>query len=222
MKKFICSICGFVYNEGEGIPADGIAPETKWSDLPDEWVCPMCSAPKLMFDENVSEEQTTEGAVIVEETDNNVTGVLSMAEMGALCSNLSKGCEKQYRPEESGLFKELSDYFYSKVQPDEGKEFSDMNSFIENDINNLFPNSNLIVADANDRGALRALVWSEKVTKIIKTILMRFEKTKTGLLENTNIHVCEICGFVYIGDDAPERCPVCKVPKIKISKVMRR
>jgi len=224
MKKFICSICGYVYDEQEGIPKDGIAPGTKWADLPDDWVCPDCGAPKIMFDEDVSEDSNDEENEVVLTTDEETDEIrgLSMAEMGALCSNLSKGCEKQYRIEESGLFRQLSDYFYSKSEPAEGKVFQNLDGYIENDINMLFPNSNLAVAEEGDRGALRALVWSEKVTKILKTILMRYAKSNTELLENTNIHVCEICGFVFIGDEPPERCPVCKVPNMKIAKVQRR
>ena len=39
------------------------------------------------------------------------------------------------------------------------------------------------------------------------------------MLENTGIYVCTICGFVYIGDDLPEVCPVCKVPNRKFERI---
>jgi rubrerythrin len=42
------------------------------------------------------------------------------------------------------------------------------------------------------------------------------------MLENTKIWVCDICGFIFIGDAPPEICPVCKVPKFKIIEVERR
>ncbi len=51
MKKYVCSVCGYIYDEAEGIPDDGIAPGTKWADLPEDWVCPLCGAAKSEFEE---------------------------------------------------------------------------------------------------------------------------------------------------------------------------
>jgi len=51
MKKYVCSVCGYIYDEAEGIPDDGIAPGTKWADLPEDWVCPLCGADKSEFEE---------------------------------------------------------------------------------------------------------------------------------------------------------------------------
>ena len=68
---------------------------------------------------------------------------------------------------------------------------------------------------------MRALVWGEKVTKIVSSALARYKKQNDALLKDTSIHVCEICGFVYIGEEPPEVCPVCKVPKMKIQKIGR-
>jgi rubredoxin len=50
MAKYVCSVCGFVYDEAEGIPEDGIAAGTKWEDLPEDWVCPVCGAEKSEFE----------------------------------------------------------------------------------------------------------------------------------------------------------------------------
>lgn len=49
MSKWKCQLCGFVYDEEEGIPDKGIEAGTAFEDLPDDWVCPVCSAPKNMF-----------------------------------------------------------------------------------------------------------------------------------------------------------------------------
>ncbi|WP_269756995.1 rubredoxin [Burkholderia multivorans] len=45
-----CALCGFVYDEAEGLPSEGIAPGTRWEDVPDDWVCPECSVGKADFD----------------------------------------------------------------------------------------------------------------------------------------------------------------------------
>ncbi|HIX65050.1 MAG TPA: rubredoxin [Candidatus Anaerotruncus excrementipullorum] len=51
MKKYICTICSFVYDEALGLPDQGIAPGTKWEDVPDDFVCPDCGVGKDMFEE---------------------------------------------------------------------------------------------------------------------------------------------------------------------------
>lgn len=50
MAKYVCSVCGYVYDEAAGIPEGGIAAGTKWGDLPDDWVCPVCRAEKSAFE----------------------------------------------------------------------------------------------------------------------------------------------------------------------------
>ena len=42
MKVYTCTVCGWVYDEAAGDPDNGIAPGTKWEDLPDDFVCPLC------------------------------------------------------------------------------------------------------------------------------------------------------------------------------------
>ena len=42
MKTWQCIVCGLVYDESKGWPDDGIAPGTRWSDVPDDWTCPEC------------------------------------------------------------------------------------------------------------------------------------------------------------------------------------
>jgi rubredoxin len=49
MKKYVCDVCGYVYDPAVGDPDNGIDPGTKFEDLPDDWVCPMCGAPKEDF-----------------------------------------------------------------------------------------------------------------------------------------------------------------------------
>ena len=51
MKVYVCDACGWEYNEDEGLPESGIAPGTKFEDLPDDFVCPLCGVGKDMFSE---------------------------------------------------------------------------------------------------------------------------------------------------------------------------
>lgn len=48
-RKFLCLGCGYLYDEALGDPDAGIAPGTRWEDLPDEWVCPDCGTVKSRF-----------------------------------------------------------------------------------------------------------------------------------------------------------------------------
>ena len=50
MKKYVCTICGFVYDEEKGLPDEGLAPGPKWEDVPDDFVCPECGVGKDMFE----------------------------------------------------------------------------------------------------------------------------------------------------------------------------
>jgi rubredoxin len=50
MDKYVCVICDYVYDPAEGDPENGVAPGTKFEDLPDDWLCPVCGAPKSDFE----------------------------------------------------------------------------------------------------------------------------------------------------------------------------
>ncbi len=49
MSKWMCSVCGYVYDPDEGDPEGGIAAGTAFEELPDGWVCPVCGAEKAAF-----------------------------------------------------------------------------------------------------------------------------------------------------------------------------
>ena len=50
MDTYVCTICGYVYDPAEGDTDAEIAPGTKFEDLPEDWVCPVCGAPKDQFE----------------------------------------------------------------------------------------------------------------------------------------------------------------------------
>lgn len=49
--KYVCDICGWEYDESLGYPEAGIAPGTKWEDVPEDFTCPLCAVDKDMFSE---------------------------------------------------------------------------------------------------------------------------------------------------------------------------
>jgi rubredoxin-NAD+ reductase len=50
MKTWMCVVCGFIYDEEQGWPEEGIAPGTRWEDVPSDWACPECGASKDDFE----------------------------------------------------------------------------------------------------------------------------------------------------------------------------
>ena len=59
MRRYMCAICGFVYDEEKGLPEEGIAPKTQWDEIPQDWVCPECGARKEDFEMIVVQQKTS-------------------------------------------------------------------------------------------------------------------------------------------------------------------
>ena len=49
-KSGQCRTCGYIYEEEAGAPLEGLAPGTRWADVPADWICPLCGTPKADFD----------------------------------------------------------------------------------------------------------------------------------------------------------------------------
>ena len=50
MDRYVCTICGYVYDPEQGDPDNGVNPGTKWEDVPEDWECPVCGAAKDDFE----------------------------------------------------------------------------------------------------------------------------------------------------------------------------
>lgn len=222
MSRYVCTICGFIYDEAAGLPDQGIAAGTKWGDLPADWVCPVCGSPKSAF-ELVKEEQPARSAAkTAEAAEVDDMRQLSFGELSAMCSNLALQCEKQQLSRQEALLRKLSDVFLEKAGVASSGSFEGLLEKVNQDLGSPFTTADKAADDASDRGAKRILVWSRKVSVIVQGLLDRFGKEGDALLEKTNVWVCSICGFVYVGETPPAVCPVCKVPSFKILAVERR
>lgn len=221
MAKYVCPICGYTYDEALGRPEDGIAPGTPWQAVPESWVCPLCGAPKAVFEEQAAPELKAVPATSTMQAQEEPLRELSVGELAAICTNLAKGCEKQYRAEEAELFSQLATYYESRIPTRESKDFSQLLAMIEQELKSDYPAAKEAAAASQDRGSLRALTWGEKVSRILVSLLGKQEKQGDAMLDGTNVYVCEICGFVYIGNEPPEICPICKVPSLKISMIAK-
>lgn len=96
-------------------------------------------------------------------------------EMSIICSNLARGCEKQYMPEESENFRKLAEFFRQKAETVSNAGTEALLELINEDISVGFPYGKLVADKQPDRGALRCQVWAEKVTRMLQTLLTRYE-----------------------------------------------
>lgn len=206
--KYVCSICGYVYDEAENTP---------WAELSEQWKCPLCGAAKAEFSPEGKNQPAADGKPTAPpETE---LKPLNAIETSALCSNLAKGCEKQYQPEQAAAFRKLADWFAARSEAETDPSFEQLLDRVNADLEAGFPAANAQARENGDRGALRSLTWSEKVTRILKSLLARYAQEGDAMLKDTGVYVCTICGFVYVGNDLPEVCPVCKVPNRKFEKI---
>ena len=213
--KFTCSICGFVYDESKGLPEAGIPAGTKFEDLPADFKCPICGAPKSLFEgENAPAETTEESAA-----DTGELREMTAMEVSILCSNLARGCEKQYQAEQSESFRRLAELFKASAEKPADADFGLILGKINADLAEGFAAAGRAAEAGGDRGAKRALTWSEKVTRIQKALLERCAAEGEAVFEGTGVYVCTICGFIYVGDELPAICPVCKVTNRKFEKI---
>lgn len=212
VKQWICGICGYIYDEGkENIP---------FSQLPEDWVCPVCRADKSVFSPKASPSPAQPQPAPIHHT--GEMEQLSAGALSAVCSNLARGCEKQYKEQEAARFRELADFFAAAQPPVSDPHLDQLIQRIQQDLNEGYPALNAAAVAAGDRGTQRICVWGEKVTRMLDSLLARYQREGEAFLKNTQVWVCTVCGFVYVGDSAPQLCPVCKVPSWKFEAVEGR
>ena len=212
--RYVCSICGYVYDEAkQGKP---------FAALPETWTCPLCGAAKSAFAPEAAAKSAAPAPPAAPPAP--VHGDMQKLSPGALsilCSNLARGCEKQYKEEEAALFREIADWFAAAAPAAQETGVDALASRISEDLA-AYPALNAAAVQAGDRGTQRICVWGEKVTAILKTLVERYRREGEAMLRDTDIWVCSVCGFAYVGKEPPRLCPVCKVPAWKFEKIEGR
>ena len=210
--KYVCPVCGYVYDEEkEKIP---------FSELDEKWVCPWCGAIKAVFTP-MGEVNTSSDITHPIHLDNDLKKI-SSGVLSVIFSNLARGCEKQYKAEEMALFTEIAEYFAKATPNEKNADINTLSELVTSDLRNEHKNLRSAAEQEKDRGTLRICTWGEKVTNIVNSIITRYKNEGSAFFANTEIWVCSVCGFIYIGDSAPSLCPVCKVPDWKFDKIEGR
>ena len=216
--KYVCTVCGYVYDEEvEGVP---------FSELPEDWTCPLCGAEKAMFEAKGGEAEAPQAKAEepldppeVEEYENPEDWKeLDRGEISALFSNLARGAEKQYETEAAECFSKVASWF--ETHDKAGKPDMDyLASLVKNDLDRDYKALKAEAERVGDRGTLRALTWGSKVTMIAQTLIKKYQSQGDKLLDGTSLWMCTVCGFLFIGKEPPELCPVCKVPSWKFERI---
>ncbi len=209
--RYVCGICGFIWDEEKE--------KTSFDSLPPTWKCPLCGAGKTEF--------RPEGRIVAPAVPSPPPlggpeeEKLSPGQLSVLCSSLARGCEKQYKPGEAALFRQLAEYFASVSPPIADASTERVAELLMGDIAN-YPSVRAAADEVRDRGAARICVWGEKVTRMLSSLVGRYLREGEEMLAGTEIWICTVCGFVFVGDAPPPICPVCKVPARKFEKVEGR
>ncbi|MGN0302195.1 MAG: rubredoxin-like domain-containing protein [Anaerotardibacter sp.] len=215
--RYVCQVCGYVYDSSkESVP---------FEQLPDDWKCPLCKAPKTEFKAEEEQKPAKPATASAGSAAVNAEPVelkkLSAGQLAAVCSNLARGCEKQYNEEAAGLFTQLAEYFTAITPATNDATTESVSKLLQADIEQ-YPVVRATADQNNDRGAARICVWGEKVTRMLSSLVNRYLNEGEAMLADTDIWVCTVCGFVYIGETPPELCPVCKVTPYKFEKIEGR
>ncbi len=210
--RYICSVCGYVYDEAK----EGVA----FSRLPDSWRCPVCKAGKSVFKAEKQQEPAA-SQTVGDEIQNDMTE-LTAGEMAAVCSNLARGCEKQYNNEAAALYRDIAAYFTAAMPEEKEATIEKLERLLQRELSELYPKFSAVSKENGDRGAQRVCVWGEKVTNMLLSLVSQYREMGESLLTGKKVWLCTVCGFMFVGDRPPEICPVCKVPDWKFTEVEGR
>ena len=139
MEKYICTVCGFVYDEAQGIP------DAAFRLVPNGKTCRKTGYVRFAAtkDEFEQEESAPAAPVVEKKAASDVASTenvreLTPLEISALCTNLARGCEKQYKPAEAESFMTLAAFFKSAAPSAQDPAFDQLLTRIEEDLTEGF------------------------------------------------------------------------------------
>jgi rubredoxin-NAD+ reductase len=170
MSKWECIVCGLVYDEAKGWPDDGIAPGTKWEDVPEDWLCPDCGVGKEDFEliEESPVEQVPHHQEAEADTEHAPVVIIGTGLAGY-------GLAKEFRKHDSNTPLIL-------VTADDGRAYS--KPMLSTGYTKNTGADDLATADAGSMGqTLNASVWTRTVVSSIDTEkqLVHVADTETAL-----------------------------------------
>ncbi|MDC7218403.1 MAG: hypothetical protein PQJ59_00580 [Spirochaetales bacterium] len=137
--------------------------------------------------------------------------------LSVIYSNLKKAAEKQQNFALVTEYERLSEK--NKEEGVAGGTLAGLLEMVSSDLVDLIPKAADVVKSHGDRGGQRALKWGETVTKIQKSLMDRYLKKGDEAFEGKDFYVCQACGFIYSGTEAPKLCAACKAPSDRFEKI---
>ncbi len=214
--KYICTVCGYIYDEARE--------KVLFASLPDSWKCPVCKAAKALFAPQGQPEAAPPPAPPEERAPAAFTGSVkgfSAGVLSAVCSNLARGCEKQYQEEHAAAYRALAESLKASA-PVPSASLERLEALLREDVERRYPAQQAAAAAKADRGTQRVRVWGEKVTNMQRSLVQQYRQEGEAFLRGADLWVCSVCGFLFVGEKPPEICPVCKVPAWKFDRVEGR
>ena len=156
MSKWECIVCGLVYDEAKGWPDDGIAPGTKWQDVPEDWLCPDCGVGKEDFEliEEAPVEQVPHHEEAVADAEHAPVVILGTGLAGY-------GLAKEFR-------KHDADTPLILISSDDGRSYS--KPMLSTGYTKNTSADDLAMADAGTMGQnLKASVWTRTQVASVDT-----------------------------------------------------
>ena len=214
--KYVCKICGFIYDEA--------TQEKKWNELDENWVCPVCKAPKSKF-EAVNENSGNKYART--KTEKNLMEAFAGESMARnKYTYFAKAAREEGYEQIAAIFEETANQekqhakmwfneFHGIGSTDENLETAAQG---ENDEwTDMYVR---MAKEAREEGFEELAVKFEYVAKVEKSHERRYLKLLEAFKNGTTFKgdapkgwKCRQCGFIYEGQEAPENCPVCGYPK---------
>ena len=147
----------------------------KWKDVPGDWACPVYISERIVI-EKAEVQIESFAKPKPKAVQKHKLSRMPFGAMSALISNLAKGSEKLRRKAETEKFNELAQYYSSLIVPGQKEGFAEMSKIAGENLETDFPEANIIAKELSDRGALRALTWAEKVTRVVASTTNKYEK----------------------------------------------
>lgn len=141
---------------------------------------------------------------------------MSRNALSILFSNLAKASEKQHNKDLFTAYSSLSEEY--RENNNQG-DLAGIHKALSDSLEQEYPLLQSEAKSIGDRGAQRALLWGKKVSTLQKSLIDRYLKKGEELIRDKNLFICEACGFIFLGTEVPELCPVCKAPSTRFSKI---
>lgn len=214
--KYVCKICGFIYDEA--------TQEKKWNELDENWVCPICKAPKSKF-EAVNENSGNKYAGT--KTEKNLMEAFAGESMARnKYTYFAKAAREEGYEQIAAIFEETANQEkqHAKMWFNEfhgiGSTDENLKTAAQGENDEWTDMYVRMAKEAREEGFEELAVKFEYVAKVEKSHERRYLKLLEAFKNGTTFKgdapkgwKCRQCGFIYEGQEAPENCPVCGYPK---------